>query len=70
MKFSRTLISLIAVAPASAFMASPKAVSSSCLRSTPAPFFSTDIAEALDREVSIIFVVIYEFLFFSLRCEI
>jgi len=52
MKFSRTLISLIAVAPASAFMASPKAVSSSCLRSTPAPFFSTDIAEALDREVS------------------
>jgi hypothetical protein len=52
MKFSRTLLFLLSVASGSAFTTSPKAISSSCLRSTPAPFFSTEIAEALDREVS------------------
>jgi hypothetical protein len=53
MKFSRTILSLIAIAPAAnAFMASPSARSVTSLKDSPAPFFSSDISAALDKEVS------------------
>ncbi|KAL3787189.1 hypothetical protein HJC23_010199 [Cyclotella cryptica] len=55
MKFSRTFLSLIATSPAAtAFMASPspRTLSSSSLLSSPAPFFSSDISQALDKELS------------------
>lgn len=55
MKFSRKLLSLIAIAPAAnAFMASSSARSATSLKDSPAPFYTSDIAAALDKEVRLL----------------
>jgi hypothetical protein len=52
MKFSRTLLSLVVIAPTTAFLAPASTRSVTCLKDAPAPFFSSDISAALDKEVS------------------